>query len=633
MKNSPRGLDFVQVVTSAAEGLARAMHGDPTSASLFWGGGESVELVHRTGIPDDLSRALIGPGGRQVADAVRCSGQPVRINPEGLDPQAAGLRQALQSHGLGSLAAFPLLGEAGTVGCVVVPLAKEPDVEVLTHQSWDLVCRAPVRLQFEATVAAFDACLRLDRRRAGHLCDGFLVLDRRGRVVVSHGLFKSFPGWGPEDPLGRPLGDLPGGEVISSVKVIGCDGDLVWEEHLSPFGMGGTFPVAMASLSLSPEDGAVECGRIVFLRDLRADPDDSWGGVTGLFDVSMRLSHMADEQFLAIKRARSEGTTAVSIKKLAAGMAATLERADGLVREALSRCVPQEPREPADLNKVVEEVLSRYRTELELERIRVFSFLRPDLPSVPADRPSLLRVFRALVQSAIRSLRPGGGSLTARTWAEGGFVYTAISDDGKGLDAGVVASFYEPLFESGSQNESSDFEIVRELVEALGGRVQVESRPGVWTRLIVMLPQERRAPDPRKSRELSLPPAVSVRFSGRGELQVLVVDDNAALRSVLKRYLERRGHVVTEACDGEEGLLLVKTREFDRLMVDMQMPRRDGSEFYKELERLAPRMKERTIFMTGGYLGTAHADFIRETGRPFISKPFDLFEMAKTVES
>ena len=173
---------------------------------------------------------------------------------------------------------------------------------------------------------------------------------------------------------------------------------------------------------------------------------------------------------------------------------------------------------------------------------------------------------------------------------------------------------------------------MRELVEALGGRVQVESRPGVWTRMIVMLPEERRAPGPGDT-GLGLPPAVSVRSDGRGELEVLIVDDNAALRSVLKRYLERRGHVVTEACDGEEGLVLVKAREFDRLIVDIQMPRRDGSEFYKELEQVAPHMTERTIFITGGTFGGSHEEFIKGTGRPSISKPFDLIALAKTVEA
>ena len=631
MNGPSRELDVIGAVTLAAEGLARAMHGDPTSASLFWGGGDEIKLAHCTGLPEDLARALTGTDGRHVADAVCCSGQPLRINVEGIDPETGGLHQALLAHKIEGLAAFPLFGETGTVGCIVVPLSKDFDLEELTQQSWGLACGILVRLELEATVVALEACLNIDRRRTGRFCDGLLVLDRRGRVVLSHGLLKSFSGWGSEDPFGKSLSDLPGGEMILSVP-LGRRDALLWQEHLSPPGEDDAFPVAVAAMPFFPEDRASERGRIVFLRDLRPDPDESCGGRSSLFDISMRLAHMADEQFIAIKRDRSEAAHELPNEELSAWITATLERADGLVREALSRCAMEGSRVSVDLNEVVEEVLSRYRADMELERIRIFSFMRPDLPPVPADRLPLLRVFRTLVQSARRSLRPGGGSLTARTWVEGGFVCAAISDDGVGLDAGLVASLHEPLFPSESQRESSDLEIVRELVEALGGRVQVESRPRIWTRLVVMLPQERRAPD-HEDKGLRLPPAVSVRSNAQGELEILVVDDNAALRSVLKRYLERRGHAVTEASDGEEGLLLVKARDFDRLIVDMQMPRRDGPGFYRGLEEVAPQMTERTIFITGGSLGTSYADFIKETGRPSINKPFDLIEMAKTVES
>ncbi len=247
MTNSSGRFDLIHAVTVAAEGLARSLRGDATSASLFWGTGEQAELVHCTGMPDDVSRALTGPGGQHVVNAVRCSGQPLRINPEGLDVEAGGLREALLSHGIRSLAAFPLLGETGTVGCVVVPVNTNSDLSELTNKAWGLACRTPVRLQFEATLAALDASLNVDRRREGHLCDGFLVLDGRDRVIVSHGLFRSFPEWGPDDPFGKPLSNLPGSEIIPSVRV-GGRGALIWEEHLSPSGMGGTFPVAMAAM-------------------------------------------------------------------------------------------------------------------------------------------------------------------------------------------------------------------------------------------------------------------------------------------------------------------------------------------------------------------------------------------------
>ena len=225
----------------------------------------------------------------------------------------------------------------------------------------------------------------------------------------------------------------------------------------------------------------------------------------------------------------------------------------------------------------------------------------------------------------------GGGSLTLRTWSEDGWIYAAVSDDGGGRKA-AGADAIEPLFQTlqESQGDEADLAEVREMVEGMGGHLLVESRPGVWTRVTLMLREERRHRD--RPRAEGMPAAVSVQRAESG-LSVLVVDDNAALRSVLKRYLERRGHEVTEAVDAEQGLLIVEEQTFDRIIVDIRMPGKDGPEFYEDLHVVAPAMRERTIFMTGGFLESGTEDFIEETGRPSIKKPFDLAEMARTVEA
>jgi response regulator RpfG family c-di-GMP phosphodiesterase len=77
---------------------------------------------------------------------------------------------------------------------------------------------------------------------------------------------------------------------------------------------------------------------------------------------------------------------------------------------------------------------------------------------------------------------------------------------------------------------------------------------------------------------------------------------------------------------------IVGGREFDRIIVDVRMPGKDGPEFFDDLDGVAPAMRDRTIFMTGGFLESSTEDFIEETGRPSIKKPFDLAEMARTVE-
>ena len=55
--------------------------------------------------------------------------------------------------------------------------------------------------------------------------------------------------------------------------------------------------------------------------------------------------------------------------------------------------------------------------------------------------------------------------------------------------------------------------------------------------------------------------------------------------------------------------------------------------FARDFMSVAPRMRERTIFMTGGFMESSTEGFVLGTGRPQIKKPFDLAEMARTVEN
>jgi CheY-like chemotaxis protein len=214
-----------------------------------------------------------------------------------------------------------------------------------------------------------------------------------------------------------------------------------------------------------------------------------------------------------------------------------------------------------------------------------------------------------------------------RSWADDTWVYVTVSDDGAGREA-AAWPIGKPLFDTPDDFQDTALDSVRETISRGGGRVMVESRPKVWTRVTVMVRQERR----RTSRSEPTVAGTSGE-SERPSLCVLVIDDNAALRSVLRRYLERRGHAVTEAADGEEGLRVVQGRAFDRVIVDVQMPIKDGPEFYNGLQAVRPDLQARTIFMTGGFLSSQAETVIDESGCPSVRKPFDLVEMAKTIEA
>jgi len=113
---------------------------------------------------------------------------------------------------------------------------------------------------------------------------------------------------------------------------------------------------------------------------------------------------------------------------------------------------------------------------------------------------------------------------------------------------------------------------------------------------------------------------------------VLVVDDDPSIRLILKRYLEREGYSVDEACDGVDALTLAESKSYDLVVSDLIMPGKEGLETIKELLSKQPGLKIIAI-SGGGVLGSNSClNLARRFGavRTF-SKPFDVAELVDAV--
>lgn len=566
----------------------------------------------------EISDALCGPAGTFLAAHVGRTGSPLHFDSDELPDEAAALRVALRRIGAPSMVVFPLFGERGVEGYSAVP-CEDPIFE-RADQRWRVASRGFQRLQLAAACASMDVQMEHDRRRPGELCHGLLVVDADGRILFADGMAETLSGWKNGDVFGRPMSGLPCARHLRAISGR-VDDTLEWHDVALPRPVGDDVPVELAAAAFQSGRGALE-GRIFLLRDLRPKEAAALDGTSRMLALGMRVAHSAD----LLTHSLGLGPDGRGGRDVDPEFGETIREARRLVASVLERCVPQEDRGVVDFNSLIADVIERSRPQLELERVRAFSLLRQDLPPVPGDRLELLGVIGALVQSARASLRPAGGTLTTRSWADDTWVYLTVSDDGAGRED-LPGSIGRPLFDVSGDLLTTAMDSVKEVVERAGGRVMAESRPSVWTRVTVMLRQER-----RRTRRDQPAAAAPVAASDAESLTVLVVDDNAALRSVLRRFLERRGHAVMEAADGEEGLRIVKGRAFDRVIVDVQMPVKDGPEFYVDLARVRPDLQAHTIFMTGGFLSPRAERVIDESGRPSVRKPFDLVEMAKTIE-
>jgi two-component system NtrC family sensor kinase len=105
------------------------------------------------------------------------------------------------------------------------------------------------------------------------------------------------------------------------------------------------------------------------------------------------------------------------------------------------------------------------------------------------------------------------------------------------------------------------------------------------------------------------------------------VEDEEALRAAISRYLTKQGYRVEGVGRGDEALALLAQRSFDLILLDLRLLDMTGDEVYRMLQERAPEQAQRVVFMTGDLSRPAAAEFVRESGRAVIAKPFQLAEL------
>jgi DNA-binding response OmpR family regulator len=116
------------------------------------------------------------------------------------------------------------------------------------------------------------------------------------------------------------------------------------------------------------------------------------------------------------------------------------------------------------------------------------------------------------------------------------------------------------------------------------------------------------------------------------ESAVLIVEDDAAIRRLVRMVLERIGYKVEIACDGLEAVLKMGLVEYDAIILDLMMPNLDGFAFINTLEENDPEVLRRIIVTSA-----ASPAVIKERlkGQPFdmLTKPFDIHELSRAVRN
>ena len=293
---------------------------------------------------------------------------------------------------------------------------------------------------------------------------------------------------------------------------------------------------------------------------------------------------------------------------------------------------------PVYLNEVVAG-MRKTLVRLLGEEIEVEVGLAPFSPIIRMDPAQIEQVIINLALNARDAMDGGGGKLrmaaSIRTLQgsdepldleRGSYAELEISDNGHGMDEDTIDRMFEPFFTTKTGvGTGLGLSVVYGIVKQAGGAIVVESEPGAGTSLRILLPlsdAEPRVPG-------AVQPAVSIEARDI-EATVLVVEDDHAVRSIVKRVLGARGFTVIVASRPSEAYSLARGRSIDLLLTDLRLPEESGLEVAEKFGARSPGLP--VVFMSG-YFEEYLADSAAQLGdRPMLRKPFSPDALIAAVE-
>jgi len=291
----------------------------------------------------------------------------------------------------------------------------------------------------------------------------------------------------------------------------------------------------------------------------------------------------------------------------------------------------------------LEAAIETMRPAAEAKEIKLEKLLDPTAGPIAGDPHRLQQIVWNLLANAVK-FTPAGGKVQILLDKVDSHVQITVADTGIGIAPQSLAHVFERFRQADASTTRKygglglGLAIVKHLVELHGGSVAAESQgEGCGTTFTVCLPITivRTNHDDGDRQPLRVPPTASSPYktTDLSALKLVVVDDHADARDLIKRVLEECGAEVLVAVSAAEALLLVETHKPHVLISDIGMPDVDGYELLRRVRTLGParggrvpavaltafaRSQDRTRALHAGYL--AH-----------LAKPVEPSELIATV--
>ncbi|HKX62429.1 MAG TPA: ATP-binding protein [Verrucomicrobiae bacterium] len=272
---------------------------------------------------------------------------------------------------------------------------------------------------------------------------------------------------------------------------------------------------------------------------------------------------------------------------------------------------------PDSLAFIVQRVVSTLQPAAQGKNIELTCEAEPDLDTVMVDAYRIAQVVTNLLNNALKFTREEGQisvhvgeSPESAGWAE-----VVVKDTGCGIPEEQQDRIFDRLYQVMTGDAATEngvglgLYICRELVRLHGGEITVQSTPGVGSTFTFTLPFARTAHDSN----------------------LLLVEDDPAMRDILRKVLERERFSVVTAGDGQEALESIRRHLPDVILMDLEMPGMDGSSALEQIRRLWGSVP--VILHTGHVTGELMDRAMQYSPAMVLSKPCPMEQIVHTVRS
>ena len=294
------------------------------------------------------------------------------------------------------------------------------------------------------------------------------------------------------------------------------------------------------------------------------------------------------------------------------------------------------------VKQLCEASLRLIKQSADHKALKVASHIDPDVQIISGDGRKLKQMLVNLLSNAVK-FTPQGGAIGLEVQGQPSERQARFTvwDTGIGIDEKQQGQLFKPFIQLDSKlsrqyrGTGLGLALVRRMAELHGGRVYLESTSGKGSRFSVVLPWDLSVyatPVHGKTRPSSERVAATVDVS-QDETIVLLVEDDAAIMTMLCEYLEAKGYTVVTARDGAEAISKAVQGRPDVVLMDIQMPGMDGLAAIEHLRQVPGFRKTPIIALTALAMPGDRERCLEAGADDYLGKPVGLKELHQRIQT